>query len=152
KLEQYINEIFKNIYEGGLSISVDEKYNIQVFVDDESNFNNDIETSTAQSISVIFAFISGIIKMAREISKERDNDNKLLDSEPYPLVMDEPLSAFDRTRIKTVCDVLPNIAEQVIIFIKDTDGELAEEYMGLKVGKRYLFNKIDELHTILTPR
>jgi len=152
KLEQYINEIFKNIYEGGLSISVDEKYNIQVFVDDESNFNNDIETSTAQSISVIFAFISGIIKMAREISKERDNDNKLLDSEPYPLVMDAPLSAFDRRRIKTVCDVLPNIAEQVIIFIKDTDGELAEEYMGLKVGKRYLFNKIDELHTILTPR
>lgn len=152
KLEGYINEIFKNIYEGGLSINVDERYNIQVVVEDEGGYSDDVETSTAQSISVIFAFISGIIKMARENSEERDGESRLLDSEPYPLVMDAPLSAFDRRRIKTVCDALPNIAEQVIIFIKDTDGELAEENMGTKVGKRYLFDKVDEFHTNLIPR
>lgn len=152
KLERYVNEIFKSIYEGGMSINVDERYNIQVIVEDDSGYSNDVETSTAQSISVIFAFISGIIKMARENSLERDGENKLLDSEPYPLVMDAPLSAFDRRRIKTVCDALPSIAEQVIIFIKDTDGELAEENMGYKVGKRYLFDKKNELETYLIAR
>lgn len=152
KLERYVNEIFKSIYEGGMLINVDERYNIQVIVEDDSGFSNDVETSTAQSISVIFAFISGIIKMARENSVERDNDSKLLDSEPYPLVMDAPLSAFDRRRIKTVCDALPSIAEQVIIFIKDTDGELAEENMGEKVGKRYLFDKKNEFETYLIAR
>ncbi|MED1872046.1 AAA family ATPase [Brevibacillus borstelensis] len=152
KLESYVNEIFKSIYEGGMSINVDERYNIQVIVEDESGYSNDVETSTAQSISVIFAFISGIIKMARENSLERDNETKLLDSEPYPLVMDAPLSAFDRRRIKTVCDALPSIAEQVIIFIKDTDGELAEENMGAKVGKRYLFDKKNEFETYLVAR
>lgn len=152
KLESYVNEIFKSIYEGGMSINVDERYNIQVLVEDDNGYSGDVETSTAQSISVIFAFISGIIKMARENSNERENENKLLDSEPYPLVMDAPLSAFDRRRIKTVCDALPKIAEQVIIFIKDTDGELAEENMGAKVGQRYLFDKKNEFETYLIPR
>lgn len=146
KLEQYVNEIFKSIYNGGLSLSIDEKYNIQINVNDFEGYNEDVETSTAQSISVIFAFIAGVIKMARE---NRNSENKMLDSEPYPLVMDAPLSAFDKTRIKTVCDALPKVAEQVIIFIKDTDGEIAEEHMGLKVGKKYKFDKINEFETHL---
>ena len=146
KLETTINEIFKTIYEGGLSLTIDEKYHISDYADD---YDGDVETSTAQSISVIFAFITGIIKMARENRNATDEDAKLLSSEPYPLVMDAPLSAFDKRRIKTVCESLPNTAEQVIIFIKDTDGELAEEYMGDKIGSRHHFDKKNEFETIL---
>ena len=146
KLESTINEIFRTIYEGGLSLTIDEKYHISVYVDD---YDGDVETSTAQSISVIFAFITGIIKMARENRTAPNEDAQLLSSEPYPLVMDAPLSTFDKRRIKTVCKSLPNIAEQVIIFIKDTDGELAEEYMGDKIGHRYQFDKKNEFETVL---
>ncbi len=146
KLESTINEIFKTIYEGGLSLTIDEKYHISVYADD---YDGDVETSTAQSISVIFAFITGIIKMARENRNATDENAQLLSSEPYPLVMDAPLSAFDKRRIKTVCESLPNTAEQVIIFIKDTDGELAEEYMGEKIGSRHQFDKKNEFETIL---
>lgn len=146
KLESTVNEIFKNIYNGGFSLSIDEKYNIQIMVDNYEGYTEDIETSTAQSISVIFAFIAGVIKMARE---SRNPENEMLISEPYPLVMDAPLSAFDKRRIKTVCEVLPGVAEQVIIFIKDTDGELAEKYMSDKVGKRYNFEKHSEFETYL---
>ncbi len=56
--------------------------------------------------------------------------------------MDAPLSAFDKTRIRAVCEELPCVAGQVVIFIKDTDGDLAEEHVGRKVGKRYTFDKI----------
>ena len=147
-LEKYINEIFSSIYEGGLSLKIDDKYSIEVLVDDYNEFNTGVETSTAQSISVIFAFISGIIKIARE-SKQNNDDHQLIDAEPYPLVMDAPLSAFDRRRIETVCDALPKVAEQVIIFIKDTDGELADENMSDKIGKRYLFDKVSEFETTL---
>ena len=63
--------------------------------------------------------------------------------------MDAPLSAFDKRRIKTVCKALPETAEQVVIFIKDTDGELAEEYMGDRIGKRHKFDKKNEFETIL---
>ena len=146
KLEATINEIFRTIYEGGLSLTIDEKYHISVYADD---YDGDVETSTAQSISVIFAFITGIIKMARENRTANNEDAQLLSSEPYPLVMDAPLSTFDKRRIKTVCESLPNIAEQVIIFIKDTDGELAEDYMGDKIGSRHQFDKKNEFETVL---
>ena len=66
-------------------------------------------------------------KVTKTINKEKiyvgtyadEETAKLLSSEPYPLVMDAPLSAFDKRRIKAVCESLPKTAEQVIIFIKD---------------------------------
>lgn len=146
RLQTTINDIFKQIYNGGLYLEIDDKYHISVYVTD---YEGDVETSTAQSISVIFAFITGIIKMARDNRNSTDEDTKLLSSEPYPLVMDAPLSAFDKRRIKTVCEALPETAEQVIIFIKDTDGELAEDYMGDKIGSRHHFDKKNEFETVL---
>ena len=146
RLQTTINDIFKQIYEGGLYLTIDEKYHISVYATD---YNGDVETSTAQSISVIFAFITGIIKMARDNRNATDEDAQLLSSEPYPLVMDAPLSAFDKRRIKTVCEALPETAEQVIIFIKDTDGELAEDYMGNRIGSRHHFDKKNEFETVL---
>ena len=148
KLQNTINNIFKQIYEGGLALTIDEKYHISVYAD-EIFGDQSVETSTAQSISVIFAFIAGIIKLARDNRNASDDSEKLLSSEPYPLVMDAPLSAFDKRRIKTVCTALPEVAEQVIIFIKDTDGDLAEEHMGDKIGSRHRFDKINEFETKL---
>ena len=51
--------------------------------------------------------------------------------------------------IKTVCTALPEVAEQVVIFIKDTDGDLAEEYMGDRIGSRHRFEKLNEFETKL---
>lgn len=148
ELENNINTIFKKIYNGGLSLKIDERYNVQTIVNDFNAFNIGVETSTAQSISIIFAFIAGVIKVARE----NDQNNEMLSTEAYPLVMDAPLSAFDKERIQTVCETLPDIAEQVIIFIKDTDGEIAEKYLSRKIGRNYCFNKINEFETNLTER
>ena len=149
QLSTAVGDIFREIYNGGLSLSLDEKYNVQVTVSDFEGYTEDIETSTAQSISIIFAFIAGVIKMARE---SQQPENAMLVSEPYPLVMDAPLSAFDKTRIQTVCSVLPNVAEQVIIFIKDTDGELAEEYLSDRIGSRAEFDKHNEFETYIQER
>jgi len=148
ELEKTVNSIFRRIYDGGFSLSLDDKYNIIInFIDREGwRGDTEIETSTAQGISVCFAFIAGVIELAR---MNGEGENEDLTSEAYPLVMDAPLSAFDKTRIQTVCDELPRVAEQVIIFIKDTDGELAEKHLGAKVGKRYTFDKRNEFETVL---
>ena len=146
-LQNTVNELFRNIYNGGFSLSLDEKYNIQInVIDQEAGFSEDVETSTAQSISVIFAFIAGVIKMARQ---SQQADNAMLVSEPYPLVMDAPVSAFDKTRIKTVCEVLPAVAEQGIIFMNDTAGDFAAENLGSKVGQRYMFDKKNEFEVYI---
>jgi DNA sulfur modification protein DndD len=148
-LENKINRIFKHIYNGGLSLTLDSNYFVDVRVTNIEGYNTGVETSTAQSISVIFAFIAGVIEMAKE---SKNDENRMLVSEPYPLVMDAPLSSFDTTRIKTVCDILPTVAQQVIIFIKDTDGTLAEQHMGMHLGIRYEFKKINEFETNIIGR
>ncbi|AII60202.1 hypothetical protein X793_03855 [Dehalococcoides mccartyi CG4] len=149
ELSKAVDEIFRSIYNGGFSLDLDDKYNVQVSVNDHEGYTDDIETSTAQSISIIFAFIAGVIKMARA---SQNPENAVLVSEPYPLVMDAPLSAFDKTRIQTVCNVLPEVAEQVIIFIKDTDGELAETHLSSRIGSRATFSKSNEFETYIEER
>ena len=146
KLQDNINKIFKTIYDGKLSVLIDEKYNIKIVADDFAGYKGTIETSTAQSMSVIFAFITGVIKMAKENNDEADSEMKL-ESEAYPLVMDAPLSAFDKKRVSNVCDSIPNIAEQVIMFSFDKDAEIAKKNMGAKLGKSYEFIKNDEFET-----
>lgn len=146
ELQANINKIFKDIYDGGLALTIDEKYHISIF---EESYKNSIEASTGQNVAAIFAFITAIIKMARENRESSDESAKLLSSEPYPLVMDAPLSSFDKDRIKSGCEAIPKIADQVVIFIKNTDGELAEQYMGEKIGRKYALNKKDELETSL---
>ena len=148
KLEEKINEIFPQIYDGGLKIEVDEKYNIKVLVDDADLSDEEIEKNTAQSYSVIFAFISSIIAMAKERalsedSESPDENEMFSEAEGYPLVMDAPLSNFDKTRIEQICTIIPSIAKQVVFFIKDTDGEVAEEHMSDRVGKKYIINSVE---------
>ena len=135
KLEKYINENFQKFFEGGIFLQIDSKYAIRVTV--HGDIDN-LETSTGQGIAVIFAFLSAIIKIAKE--NEEGNGT-------YPIVMDAPLSTLDKSRINSVCLTLPKIADQVIVFIKDTDGEIAEKSMADRVGKKLKFYKMDQYTT-----
>ncbi|MBD5410223.1 MAG: AAA family ATPase [Treponema sp.] len=146
RLEKNINKIFTDINNGDLSLRVNDKYQIDVFA---NNVDAEVETSEGQSLSVIFAFITSMIKMARENSLAGNSADKQLSSEVYPLVMDAPLSKFDKKHIKNICENIPRLAEQVIIFIKDTDGDIAKEYLSEKIGKEHRFNKISETETEL---
>ena len=146
RLEDNMNQIFSKINNGDLSIHINEKYQIDVLA---NNINDKVETSEGQSISVIFSFITSMIKMSKENRNSTDKDKQELSSDIYPLVMDAPLSKFDRRHIKSVCETIPYLTEQVIIFIKDTDGDLAKEYMAEKIGKNHQFRKITETETVL---
>jgi DNA sulfur modification protein DndD len=146
RLQDTINSIFKQIYEGGLHLTIDEKYHITVQADD---YGCVVETSTAQSISAIFAFILSIIRMAKENRASDDPNARMLFSETYPLVMSDPFASFDKLRIRRVCETIPSIADQIIIFTKDNDGELIEDYMGAKIGSRHWLYKQNEFETVL---
>jgi DNA sulfur modification protein DndD len=137
-LELEINSIFKLIFDGGITLDLDDSYHIHIKINETFN---DSDTSAGQNFTVIFAFISGIIKMAKI------KNNGIASTEPYPLVMDAPLSSFDKKRIEKICNTLPDIAEQIIIFIKDTDGEYAEKYLSNRIGKKYELSKTNEIET-----
>lgn len=149
ELENTINEIFKDIYKGDLHLTIGDNYHISVR---DTMYDSGVETSSGQSIAVIFAFITALIKLAKENARKNENDESALPKqEIYPLVMDAPLSLFDKTRIDTVCRTIPTIADQVVIFIKDTDGDLAMDKMSQYIGKRYRFDKNSEFETDIVP-
>lgn len=136
KLEDQINMLFKQIYAGGMTINIDEKYKITSYVNELEENSTNIDSNTAKSYSIIFAFIVGVISLAKQKVKEKTDNDKIVTDE-YPLVMDAPLSSFDQKRIKNICAVIPKIARQVIIFIKDSDGNIAKNEMTDKIGIEY---------------
>lgn len=147
KLQTRMNEIFASIYGSNIAITIDPRYRIQVRIDEELASTDEVERNTAQGYALIFTFISAIIDLAKEkVNDEALTESELIDEdkEGYPLVMDAPLSAFDKTRIEKICTEIPRIADQVIMFIKDTDGEVAEEHMKNKIGCRYMIEMVNE--------
>ena len=136
KLESQINELFKQIYAGGMTINIDEKYKITSYVNELEENSSNLDANTAKSYSIIFAFIVGVINLAKQKVLEKTDDASIVTDE-YPLVMDAPLSSFDQRRIKNICEVIPSIARQVIIFIKDSDGNIAKKEMSGKIGTEY---------------
>ena len=133
-LEREINTIFQEFFNGSLQLELDDKYNVTVKSQESDSSAYDVETSEGQTVAVIFAFIAGVIRLATDTKRMED---EMLLTEAYPLVMDAPMSKLDKKRIAAICDVVPKIAEQVIIMIKDTDGELAREYLSSRIGEEY---------------
>lgn len=157
KLQNRMNEIFASIYGQNISITIDSRYRITVRIDEELASTDEVERNTAQGYALIFTFISAIIDLAKKkANDDAFTENELIDeeNEGYPLVMDAPLSAFDKTRIEKICTEIPRIADQVIIFIKDTDGEVAEEHMSDKIGCRYMIEMVNDskLHSKIVER
>ena len=142
KLEDQINELFKQIYAGGMTINIDEKYKITSYVNELQDNSANIDANTAKSYSIIFAFIVGVINLAKQKVNDKTEESSIVTDE-YPLVMDAPLSSFDQKRIENICSVIPNIANQIILFINTKDGKLAKQYLQNKVGIEYQVGLVD---------
>ena len=146
QLGKRVDKFFTSMYDGEIHLELNNDYSVTVNVDDINTSEETWKTSSGQTLAIILAFILGILDIAKEITSEKDS---LLKGDTYPLVMDAPLSDFDKTRIGTICNLLPAVAEQVIIIIKDTDGDLAEEHMRNKIGKHYTIEKISDYQSIV---
>lgn len=153
QLQNAINEIFNEVFDVNIMMELDANYNMKLRSNKHSDLI-DFQNSTSQDAILAFAFIGGIIKLAREKvvsdAQNKSDDEELaniLDVEPYPLVMDAPSSSFDTDRIESFCRVMPNIAEQVIFFIKDTDGNYVKEAIKDIIGKEYTMEKTGQYAT-----
>lgn len=144
KLVSSVKNAFKEIYGTSFSINIDEKYQIST--------DTELEKSTGQGMSVIYAFLAGLLDVIKSSKKEKalksntlndENETEFIPKlESYPLVFDAPFSALDKTRISSICKILPAVSEQIIILIKDTDGFEAKKYLNQKIGVCYSLRKI----------
>lgn len=152
QLEESINNVFTNIFKTDIRITLSDNYELNISGPNKTKLE-DLETSTSQSGILAFSFIAGIIDLASRQSNTSDDEESYFDldneikTEPYPLVMDAPSSSFDIRRIKAFSSILPKIAEQIIVFVKDTDGNYLKDELIDNIGVEYELVKIDDYHT-----
>ncbi|SJZ77823.1 AAA family ATPase [Selenihalanaerobacter shriftii] len=147
RLQKKVNEIFSEMYHGKRKIIIDDRYEYDLTTPDiADDLQSMADESKGLETVTSFAFISGIVALAKEkLEKELDDVN----SEAYPLVMDAPFSNADEHHVANVSKVLPEVAEQVIMFIMHKDWKYAEDVLGPKLEKLYELDKKTETHTIV---
>jgi len=149
-LETKVNEIFEKMYHGHRRVAIDTKYQVTLLT---TVAEKEIAAGESEGSNRVknFAFIAGVVALAKDkIAKDKlRKDGINLSSEPYPLVMDAPFSNADETHTANISKILPEIAEQVIMFVMQKDWNYAEPVMNDRVGKKYHLNKISETCTEL---
>lgn len=146
-LEAKVNEIFERMYHGHRRVTIDAKYHVELLT---TVSDREIAAGESEGSNRVknFAFIAGLVAMAKgKIITDSSENGINLSSEPYPLVMGAPFSNADETHTANISKVLPEIAEQVIMFVMQKDWNYAEPVMNDRVGKRYHLNKDSETCT-----
>lgn len=117
------------------------------YIDNEFRFTcsneagEQLELSKSQSFACALACVAGIIKLGKQMIEDDSNKREVITS--VPLVMDAPTSNFDADRTQQFCEHLPQIADQLIIIIKNPEGGIAAEVMKNMIGKQYILQKKD---------
>lgn len=128
-LDREVKTAFKALGWTDLVPYINEKYEFSCV---SSSDQEQYKLSQAQSLVAGLSCIAGIIALGKQIVNKDKTQADTIES--VPLVMDAPLSAFDKTRIQSFGINIPDITEQLILFIKDTDGDIVFEAMKDRVG------------------
>lgn len=148
RLQERVNDIFGKMYHGQRRVQIDKQYHVTLFA--QLN-GKEIVTGESEGLKRVknFAFIAGLVDLAKEkaILGHSAADSITWDNEAYPLVMDAPFSNADETHIKNISAVLPEVANQVIMFVMEKDWQYAEPVMADRVGKYCKLKKYSESHT-----
>lgn len=148
KLQERVNDIFSKMYHGERRVQIDKQYHVTLF----AHINGkEIITGESEGLKRVknFAFIAGLVDLAKEKATlgNKPIDSISWDNEAYPLVMDAPFSNADQTHIKNISIILPEVANQVIMFVMEKDWQYAEPVIEGRVGKYCKLEKITESHT-----
>lgn len=148
RLQERVNDIFGKMYHGQRRVQIDKQYHVTLFA--QLN-GKEVVTGESEGLKRVknFAFIAGLVDLAKEKATlgHSATDSISWDNEAYPLVMDAPFSNADETHIKNISAVLPEVANQVIMFVMEKDWQYAEPVMADRVGKYCKLRKYSESHT-----
>ena len=114
--------------------TIDEKYRVKYV---------DVTTEESDGLKAVksFAFVSGLVDLAKEILTSGEDKGIDMPPQYYPLIMDAPFSNLDDTHIKNISRILTSSAEQVIIAVMKKDWEPAAQIMKPIVGMSYTIEK-----------
>lgn len=143
-LNEKVTSIFSQLLCTKHRIVIEEDYSFAV-----KDIDGEESTSQGQDVITSFAFIAGIIALAREKHKDIEVN------EPYPLIMDAPFAKLSKSHRENVAKLLPNITEQFILITVDSqyEGDIEDTLKG-KIGLEYelLMHNDNEKYTEIIER
>lgn len=97
----------------------------------------EVDKSTGERQIASLAFVGSLVDIARE-RYEAEGDSEYFTGGIYPIVMDSPFGALDKSHRRQVSRVIPELSNQIVVFATDAqwDGPVEEE-MAPKVGQQY---------------
>lgn len=142
QLEDRVNYYFEKMYHGKRKVEIDDKFRVSLITTD---LENETHTDESQGLETVknFAFISGLVDLAKQ--KLKDAYEK--DAESYPLILDAPFSNADEKHVKNISEVLPNVANQLILIVMAKDWNYAKGSLDNRIGQEYLLDKKSEIYT-----
>lgn len=131
-----IRETFGSIASKDLTAEVTEDFELKIRQEVGSE-RIEVDKSTGERQIASLAFVGSLVDIARE-RYEADGDSEYFTGGIYPLVMDSPFGALDKSHRRQVSRVIPELANQIVVFATDSqwDGPVEEE-MSPKVGQQY---------------
>lgn len=139
ELNQQIQTNFDKMFNAkDKKIQLTEQYIIQMLYKTELGYREEKNLSEGEKIARNFAFIVTIMEYSRKKKAEKQGEDGSV-SDTLPIVLDGPFSKLGDENIHLIANVLPQVSEQVIIFMLRKDWE----YTGLDdhVGASYQIKK-----------
>lgn len=139
QLNEHVRAVFKKLSKVDYIPTIDENYQFSCTTSDGAPID---ELSSSQSMISVLAVVAGTISLGQKIVAEDNKQSDII--ETVPLVMDAPISAFDSDRIDSFADTIPCIAEQLILLVKNPEGERVTKRMRDKIGKLYVIENVTQ--------
>lgn len=132
-----VNEIFRDIIVKAYYAEIDDDYSLRILKDIGSDETIPVAKSTGERQVASLSFIASLVSLARE-RYHSDEESIYFSGGIYPMIMDSPFGYLDPEYQKRVSSVLPEMAEQVVVLVTQSQwtSEVAGE-MDAVAGQRY---------------
>lgn len=111
-------------------IQLNEQYEIQMLYQTDIGFREEKNLSEGEKIARNFAFIVTIMEYSR--MKKAEKEGMAGEGDTLPIVLDGPFSKLGDENIRLIAGVLPEVSEQVILFMLEKDWKYTnlDDYVG----------------------
>ena len=147
ELEKRVQETFNEMYSGSRKIVIDDYFKVST----ELMYGAQKKLDESKGLETVknFAFVGGLISLAKEQLNTDDDDDGEVEDEAYPLVMDAPFSNCDENHILRICKKLPALCNQVIIIVMKKDFKNSDSVIADRIGRKYVIVKDSESYAYI---
>jgi DNA sulfur modification protein DndD len=132
-----VNSTFRSIIEKQYYAQISADYDLRILKDVGDTQNEDVAKSTGERQVASLSFIASLVSLAKD-RYESEEDATYFSGGIYPMLMDSPFGYLDPTYQERVSQTLPDMGEQVIVLVTESQwSEAVAGEMAKIAGQQY---------------